>query len=134
LGILAAVAVPSLIATRDDALISRYSKQIKTIGDEITSYTFSQAAAENNLSKMSNVLTEMETDGKAAINSLEKKAVIKVGTVSDCLTFRIIESAKEKNLTLSFGNHNGDVICKGVQNSINMRNYPIPLRGQLVNF
>ena len=134
LGILSAVAIPKLIATRDDAIVSKKLGQIRAISNEISSYTFSRVGSEENLSKMSNVLSEMENEGIAHIDVSQRKAKIKVGSADDCLIFTIVRGSDEENLTLSFGNGGNDPLCQMVQKNVDLRNYPIPLRGQLVKF
>ncbi len=59
LGILAAVAIPKLAATRDDAQISKIVTNITTAQGEISGYTLSQGTAptdDANLSLASNVI------------------------------------------------------------------------------
>ena len=59
LGILAAVAIPKLAATRDDAQISKIVTNITTAQGEISGYTLSQGTAptdEANLTLASNVI------------------------------------------------------------------------------
>ena len=134
LGILATVAIPKLIATRNDAHISVLANQIKSASDEITSYVFSQMKVEDNLSKMSNIIEELEAKGIATIDTSEKKATIKVGDVNDCIVMQIESGDNEENLTIKANDPGDDVECKGVQNLINFKNYPIVLRGQLVKY
>ncbi len=134
LGILAAVAMPKLLGTRDDAQISKGLGQIRAITNEISSYVVSQMKSEDNLSQMSNVLSELESSGKVVIDTANKKATIKYGDIDDCIILRVVSGANEQNLTLTFGNSDDDVICKGIQNNIHLENYPIVLRGQLVNY
>ncbi len=134
LGILASVAIPKLMATRTDAEVSVRLGQIRAISNEVSSYVFSQGKAEDNLSKMSNVLKELEAGGIAVIDTDNKKAYIKAGDDNDCIEFDIVSSANEENLTLKFNDDGNDEICTGVKNGINIENYPIPLRGRLVKY
>ena len=134
LGILAAVAIPKLVATRNDAHIAVLARQIKSATDEITSYVFSQMKTEDNLSKMSNIVEELEAEGIAKIDTSEKKATIKIGDINDCIVMQIKSGNNEENLTLTANDPDDDIECKGVQKLINFRNYPVVLRGQLVRF
>ena len=134
LGILAAVAIPKLIATRTDAQVSKRLGQIRAISNEVSSYVFSQGKSETNLSKMSNILKELEAKGVAVIEPANKRAYIKAGDVNDCIEFDIISGTNEENLTVTFNDDQGDDVCKGVKKGINLKNYPIPLRGRLVKY
>lgn len=55
LGILAAVAIPRLAATRDDAEVVRVATNIKTLIQDVGGYYTSQAAFSSDVSKMTNV-------------------------------------------------------------------------------
>lgn len=55
LGILAAVAIPKLAATRDDAEISKTASNIQTLISDLGSYYTSQGEFNNDVKKMSNV-------------------------------------------------------------------------------
>ena len=60
LGILAAVAIPKLAATRDDAEISKTASNIQTIISDLGSYYTSQGEFNNDVKKMSNVKTPVK--------------------------------------------------------------------------
>ena len=134
LGILAAVAIPKLMANRDNAKISVIAEEVRTIGNEIVSYVFSQAKVEDNLSKMSNLLAELESAGVVKVDTTNKKATMKIGEIDDCLTFKVVESSGEKNLSMEVNTSQDDPICKGVQNLIKSRGYNVPLVKQLVKY
>lgn len=55
LGILAAVAIPRLTATRDDAEVSKAATNLTTLISDVSSYYTSQAGFAKNLSEMTNV-------------------------------------------------------------------------------
>ena len=55
LGILAAVAIPKLAATRDDAEIAKTATNIQTLVADLGSYYTSQGEFNNDVKKMSNV-------------------------------------------------------------------------------
>ncbi|WP_103582057.1 type II secretion system protein [Campylobacter concisus] len=55
LGILAAVAIPKLAATRDDAEIAKTATNIQTLIADLGSYYTSQGKFNNDVKKMSNV-------------------------------------------------------------------------------
>jgi len=134
LGILSVIAIPKLIATRNDARISVLANQIKNASDEIVSYVFSQMRVEDNLSKMSNILAELEAEKIVTIDTKNKKAIVKVGDVDNCLEFEIISGDNEDNLTIEANDSTDDIECKGVQKLIHFEDYPVVLRGQLVKY
>ena len=134
LGILASVAIPKLIATRNDAHIAVLANQLKNASNEIVSYVFSQMKVENNLSKMSNILEELEAKGVVSIDTTDKKATVKIGNIDNCIEFKIVSGSNEENLTIKANDPDNDIECKGVQHLINFKNYPIVLRGQLVKY
>ena len=72
LGILAAVAIPRLAATRDDAEIAKTAANIQTLIADLGSYYTSQGEFASDASKMSNV--------KNPITIKNKDECLKVGT------------------------------------------------------
>ena len=56
LGILAAVAIPRLAATRDDAEVAKAASNIATALSEVTAYYTSQGKFDSDFKKMSNTL------------------------------------------------------------------------------
>ena len=133
LGILAAVAIPKMMGTREDAEVAKNLQYIGAIATEIPTYVFSQVRVEDNLSKMSNTLANLANAGIADV-SQPKKAIIKIGEDSDCVTFELVGSGNEYNLTLTLKQNPTDELCKRVQRNINIADYPIPIKGELVRF
>ena len=64
LGILAAVAIPKLAATRDDAEIAKTATNIQTLIADLGSYYTSQGEFASDVSKMSNVKSPIEIKSK----------------------------------------------------------------------
>ena len=60
LGILAAVAIPRLAATRDDAEVSKAATNIQTMVSDLGSYYTSQARFSNTLSDMTGVASPVQ--------------------------------------------------------------------------
>ena len=73
LGILAAVAIPKLAATRDDAKMAKLATNIQTAKNEVSAYVVSQGVKEINTSdgwkEASNVITEMIAAGDAKFSA-----------------------------------------------------------------
>ena len=65
LGILAAVAIPRLAATRDDAEVSKAATNLSTIASDIGSYYTSQGKFADDIKTMTNV--QVSGDGKANV-------------------------------------------------------------------
>ncbi|WP_103608670.1 type II secretion system protein [Campylobacter concisus] len=64
LGILAAVAIPRLAATRDDAEIAKTAANIQTLIADLGSYYTSQGEFASDVSKMSNVKSPIQIKSK----------------------------------------------------------------------
>lgn len=69
LGILAAVVIPKLAATRDDAEIAKFAQNLSTLITDIASYRTSQGKYETKISDMTNV---------GIINTEDYKAELKI--------------------------------------------------------
>jgi general secretion pathway protein G len=132
LGILAAVAIPKMMATRTDAEISKIATNLNTAKNEIASYVTATGKLETNGSKMSNVINEMEQAG-IADNTIDDKTTIKTkkndGTLEKCVT---LDWSDDVNLSITYeSNISGDV-CKGVKKLV--KPVEIPIRGQGVTY
>lgn len=132
LGILAAVAIPKLAATRSDAEVSKIAQNVMVGASEIASYAMSNAKTEDDLKVMSNGIASLESSADAVLST--KKAVISMGNISDCLTLEILTGATDDNLTLSLGDAGGDNKCLALQSLIDAAKYPMKLRGQSVTY
>jgi len=132
LGILAAVAIPKLSATRNDAVVSKLANNIMTGASEIASYAMSQAETDENLSVMSNSIKNMQESGEATLTDNEAK--IKVGNVDDCIIVKIESNTTTDTLNINFSDANGDNLCLALQGAINADEYPMKLRGVNVTY
>ncbi len=125
LGILAAVAIPRLAATRDDAQVSKLASNVKTLISEIGAYTVSQGAAPTediNMSLASNTYSEGKLTGyygTVAANTTNGGTITvwdkATGTAGRLQCAHIDVNAT----TIVLGqDSNGSAICKGI-NTIN---------------
>jgi len=130
LGILSAVSIPKLTATRSDAEVSKVAQNVMLGASEIASYAISHAKTENDLKVMSNGMASLESSGNAVLST--KKAIISMGGVADCLTLEIVTGTTDDNLTISLGTAGGDSKCLALQSAIDAAKYPMKLRGQNV--
>ena len=111
LGILAAVAIPKLAATRDDAQISKIVTNINTAQGEISGYTLSQGIAptdETNLSSASNVIRlGIDTDK------------ITISTTATALTGTVVRASfvDDQNISCASIEINGTTMAVDVNES-----------------
>jgi type II secretory pathway pseudopilin PulG len=134
LGILAAVAIPKLVATRDDAKISAIVHSVVLGIDEVVAYAVSQGEMNaTSIAGMSNSFARMEKNGDAVISTIpSNKVVIKGGNISDCLTLDVNSTGLQDTLEITLGNGVGDMHCLAIQERIHANNYSIKLRGENV--
>jgi len=130
LGILAAVAIPKLAATRDDAKISAVAQQVQAAIGEIPAYVTAQGNVVN-LTTMSQVLQQLSTQGKTAAtgrfalpNEIDNITIVtntNAGT-ENCIHFDVSQTTLVVSHTAAAP---AGVICQGVQARIAEGNYTI---------
>ena len=135
LGILAAVAIPRLAATRDDAEISKAATNVSTLVNEINGYYQAQAQLPDAIEKITNI----PVDGTGTSVDLKVKN-------KGCITFAVSNAttatpnkniaAGDPILTLSNATGNNEVACKGTRDAVKklMESSPIKLGGSNVKF
>lgn len=128
LGVLAAVAVPKLSATRDDAEVSRLAQNIGASIEEIANYTVAKNKTETDFSIMSNAIQKMVSTGNAVLSS--NKAVVSIGGI-DCINIGVVSTATGSDLNVSYVS-SANQKCLHLQSAIDPTNYAIKLRGQSV--
>jgi len=137
LGILAAVAIPKLAATRDDAKISSKAQEIQSAIAEIPAYVTAQGQVKEP-SEMSQVLAQLVKQGKAKTDNSNtitgSKGKLKILS-QDGSSFTDVPVTIDVNATTLVVKHgatcNG-IICKQLQKRIAESNYTIG--GQSVVF
>ena len=132
LGILAAVAVPRLAATRNDANVATAAQNIMTAAGEIASYAVSNGGVVGDLSVMSNAISSMLATGIAVLDIGNQKASIKIGQESDCVDIFIVTGVDDDNLTIAFKTPTLDSQCLNLQSKIDAQKFPMQLRGSLI--
>lgn len=115
LGILAAVAIPRLAATRDDAQASKLATNVKTMVSEFGAYTVSQGIAprgDANMTLASNTYVE----GKASTYMATATSDGNI-TVSDTAggTTCVTVSVSDVNISVAHNTANTSAICAAVQ-------------------
>jgi len=134
IGILAAIAIPRLAATRDDAIVSATISKTKTMIQEIVSHSVARGKVNtSHLERISNTLSFMVGRGEAT-DDHNGTIKIKMGQINDCLLLKIIQSGGDVNLTLSYGDPQGDTRCTALQKRMDIDTYPIPLTGARMHY
>jgi len=134
IGILAAVAIPKLAATRDDAQVVALAQRVTTAAWEISAHTLAQGELdESRLAESSKALSMMLARGEAA-DDRNGTVRIRMGRTTDCLILRIVRGGGDANLTLSYGSAGADAKCRALQRMIRIDDYPMPLTGARVSY
>ena len=136
LGILAAVAIPRLAATRDDAEISKAATNVSTLVNEINGYYQAQAQLPAAIEKITNI----PVDGTGTSVDLKVKN-------KGCITFAVSNAtAANPDKSIALGDPiltlsnatagNSEVACKGTRDAVKklMASSPIKLGGSSVKF
>jgi len=133
IGILAAVAIPKLMATRTDAKASTLANEVQSAVQEISSYVTSRGGDANStsLDKMSQVLKKLEDDGKGAEADSGGKKIFHVYSenTNTCVTLE----TNQTSLIVDLNETNSDLVCKGVR-AILKQDANYTLAGSHVNY
>ena len=114
LGILAAVAVPKLAATRTDAEVAKMSTNVATVISDIGSYYTSQGTLGANWSDMTNVALEASSGTKSTVTSGAAKLFS--GT-TECVAITMNGAVADGNITVTTSN-TGTPVCGAVNTKI----------------
>ncbi len=131
LGILTAIAIPKLSATRDDAENVKVAATLRNGSNEIITYALTQGKVESNFSIMSSSFEDLESSGIAVMGNY--KAIINSGNINDCVVFEI-NSTTLNDFEISYADPNGDSSCEALQNMLKKVNYNIKIRGAGIAF
>ena len=123
LGILAAVAIPRLAATRDDAQISKSLSELSTVMQDITSYYTSKGEFASKAEDMTNVKVG-GTPSNTATFSLTYPTKL---TPAGCVTFKVDTNATHKWVEVTgISAPANDKVCAGIVNSDTFKNMSKP--------
>ena len=136
LGILAAVAIPRLAATRDDAEISKAATNVSTLVNEINGYYQAQAQLPDAIEKITNI--PVDRTGTSVDLKVKNKGCITF-TVSNATAAIPDKSIAKDDPILTLSNAtagNSEVACKGTRDAVKklMASSPIKLGGSSVKF
>jgi prepilin-type N-terminal cleavage/methylation domain-containing protein len=123
IGILAAVAVPKLAATRTDAKISAISQEVQSAVSEVANYVTAQGGKANDkkLTEMSQVLKQAVDQGKAEENSNGDQVDLYGDDTTPCVTLK----TDETTLTVSTNANADGQVCKGVKDIVKDAEYQV---------
>jgi general secretion pathway protein G len=125
LGILAAVAIPKMAATRDDAKVSSIATQVQAAISEIPQYITAKGVEANAtaLTTQSQVLNQLVSSGKATENTVANKKSVSIygaGT-SACITLE----TNSTNLEVKYSTADTSAICNGIKGFVKEANYSV---------
>ena len=124
LGILAAIAIPKMMATRTDAKVSALGQEVQSAIQEISAYVQSQGGDANStkLDKMSQVLKQLETNGQGAEADSGNNRIFDIYTSGSntCIELETNQTA----LQVKYGTAS-DQICKGLKKIVKEINYTL---------
>ena len=127
LGILAAVAIPKLSATRDDAKISKMATNLSTVVSDAGNYYTSQGetnwkATTTTVNDVTNVPLYTDTKGTTSADTTQWAgktfylvASPGASTASDCIK---ITTTNDGNVTVDKGGDTSSTVCKNVQKQV----------------
>jgi len=133
IGILAAVAIPRLAATRDDAKISKMANAIQTAKSELAAKIIAtnnipndgadDATREKMIKDYSNTITEAVISGDAEITSVSATAsvvtFIDKDSATNCKTLTINGNSTTSDVNISIASSGGtSAICTGVDSLV----------------
>lgn len=149
LGILAAVAIPKLSATRDDAKMAKLASNIQTAKSEVSAYIVASGSSDLNTSAdrwtdASNVIAEMVASGDAVVTDSASPATSPTAPADFPVGFYVNfndTDNEETCVTMDFNgtdlrvvdnNDSTSLICTGVFSRVPEAN--ISVRGSRVKF
>ncbi len=113
LGILAAVAIPRLTATRDDAQIARAATDLATAVNDFSAYYTAKGTLSTKLSDMTNVTTFDNKDADMNATATE----VKFPDADGCITIQptaTVEGGAANGINISYAANGASIVCKGI--------------------
>ena len=134
IGVLAAVSIPKLAATRDDAKMSTIAQNTMTAATEIAAYAVAKGKTKSDLSLMSNAVQRLTTEGEAnQTNTAPPTLEIHWKGIADCLVLKIEQQGSDTEvLTIEANGSSTNSGCDRLRSLIDTERFPLLLRGSHV--
>jgi len=136
IGILAAVAMPRLAATRDDAKISKLAMAIQTFHSEITASIVAVNKIPQNkqeLEALSNTIKVLSSDYVITVLNGKTVQFIDTDNGQEICKILTINDSNISRVTLDFSDGNGtSIICQGVRGLVPNNSSDFVLAGNVV--
>jgi general secretion pathway protein G len=125
IGILAAVAIPKLNATRTDAKVSAMAHQIQSGVQEVATYITSQGGDLNdsNITKMSQVFKQLKGQGLAVEDEQNGTKTLEINATKDDSTYCVKLEANDTTLKVTTNSDDTTKVCEGIRKVIKDANY-----------
>ena len=125
LGILAAVAIPKLVATRDDARTASLSTQIKSGTEELITYYTSKGGEVN--------FSNLDKSSQVVFNELIRKGWVGVINDRTCYLYDdrnlervcLIYTTNGSQIEVEYNNSNNHTLCERIKAVVSERNYTV---------
>ena len=128
LGILAAVAIPKLTATRNDAKIASLAMSVGNSCMEVVGYAVSNGSTTNDLTLMSNGIAGLVDTGNA--HKSGEKIIVTIDNV-DCIGIDVVTNGNSDDLNVSYV-VTTNKLCLALQSKVDKKVYSVPLRGSII--
>ncbi|WP_152183681.1 type II secretion system protein [Sulfurimonas indica] len=115
LGILAAVAIPKLAATRTDAGVSKMSSNIATVVSDAGAYWTANGAWPTNWSDVTNVSLQTAAGGTTQSTVITASAFLNAGTTNANQGCFQLDTTTDGNLTVTALAAGTDPVCVGAK-------------------
>lgn len=131
IGILAAIALPKMAGTRDDAKISVVADNVKVLTNEIASYVLATKDTNSSIREMSQTAGIM-IDGGDATEDSDTELSIKMSSANTCMKINIADVDGQKTIVLTNGATDSNDLCVALQELLNVEEYKVLLSGNTV--
>jgi len=132
IGILAAIALPRLVATRDDAQLAVTAHDTMVAANDIAAYAVARGETKANLSEMSYAIKTM-SDKEWVQDTGNYEARISAVDVPDCIRLKIEGHGQPTEVLKIINGGGSGAECDRLRGLIDQAAFPIPLRGARIS-
>ena len=134
IGILAAIAIPRLAATRDDAKMTIIAHNLMAGATEIAAYATVKGRTQDSLEQMSNAIKSLIDRGWIQTISGQPEINVEWGGIDDCVVMKIVDQgANTEILSIETNGTTSSGECDRLRSLIDTSQYPMPLRGHMIS-